>query len=948
MQIGVTLEHPWILALFPVFVVFVILAGKRIKHMPTHKKRAAQVLRIILMLALTLAAASPSVQSKAGANATIFAADISDSNKKNMDRIENFIGEAMKHAGNKDLTGVISFAAESSVLKMPSKESTAVSVDTRIKSDSTNIEKAIVLARSIMPENTAKRIVLLTDGKETAGNAIEAAGLVNRLGFTVDVVPFEQDYGAEVQIDEFTAPKQVNAGERFDISVKISGTTDTKATVRLFANRTLTAEKEVDIYKGTNLFTFSDKVEQGGIVTYTVEVVTPDDTILQNNRLSAFTEILDQPSVLVIERGNAGENIVRYIEQYANITRIQPEEAPDDIQFLMAYDAYVMVDISAEWVSVGFLNALEQAVKYQGKGLLTIGGENSYAPGGYNNTPLETILPVNMDITPKDENPDLGLILVIDKSGSMSGGEYGISKLQLAKEAAIRAAEVLEETDQLGVIAFDDAIQWVVRTRPLEDREETINTIATIRPGGGTQILPPLEEAWQDLRKKDTKLKHIILLTDGQAEQYGYERIIEGIREDGITLSTVAVGRGADTLLLKALAYGGMGRYYQTDEFSDIPSIFAKEAFLAGQKYIQNRSFYPELVSSAGLLKGIEAIPMLDGYVCTKVKATAQTVFRSDIQDPILAVWQYGLGRTAAWTSDIRGAWTSKWNMWQDAPAFWGNLIGWLIQKDINAGYSVKTELRDGRGYIVIESELEKTVYEEMLEGTVVSPDGAEETIRFDAIKPGVYEAALNKSDPGAYIVHVQIPSEEGFENVSAGIVMPYSNEYRFINENTRSFIEKLAKAGGGRVITNPEEVFKGPVQDLRAKNDITNLLIIVALCLLMADIAFRKLKISLDPALLFVNEKVYPAFSRFVKNIRKKPAVLSSGIPADKPAAVRIDMQQDSKSEKPAALDMNKKPAASDTNKKSAAPDLNKEPVAQTDRGDHINALLNRRKKWK
>ena len=283
----------------------------------------------------------------------------------------------------------------------------------------------------------------------------------------------------------------------------------------------------------------------------------------------------------------------------------------------MAYDAYVMVDISAEWVSVGFLNALEQAVKYQGKGLLTIGGENSYAPGGYNNTPLETILPVNMDITPKDENPDLGLILVIDKSGSMSGGEYGISKLQLAKEAAIRAAEVLEETDQLGVIAFDDAIQWVVRTRPLEDREETINTIATIRPGGGTQILPPLEEAWQDLRKKDTKLKHIILLTDGQAEQYGYERIIEGIREDGITLSTVAVGRGADTLLLKALAYGGMGRYYQTDEFSDIPSIFAKEAFLADEIYSEQELLSRTCVFG-GTVKGIEGIPMLDGYVAQK------------------------------------------------------------------------------------------------------------------------------------------------------------------------------------------------------------------------------------------------------------------------------------------------------------------------------------------
>ncbi|NLV63123.1 MAG: VWA domain-containing protein, partial [Clostridiaceae bacterium] len=287
MQIGVTLEHPWILALFPVFVAYVILTGKRIKHMPLLKKRIAQVLRIVLMLTLTLAAASPSIQTKAGTTTTIFAADISDSNKKSMNEIERFIDEAMKNAGKNDLTGLISFAAESRVLKMPSKEDTVVSINSRIKSDSTDIEKAIVLARSIMPDNTAKRVVLLTDGKETSGNAIETASLMNRIGYTVDVVPFEQVYGAEVQIDEFTAPKQVNAGEHFDISVKISSSTDTKATVRLFANRTLTAEKEVDIYKGANLFTFGDKVQQGGIVTYTAEVVTHDDTVLQNNRLSA-------------------------------------------------------------------------------------------------------------------------------------------------------------------------------------------------------------------------------------------------------------------------------------------------------------------------------------------------------------------------------------------------------------------------------------------------------------------------------------------------------------------------------------------------------------------------------------------------------------------------------------------------------------------------------------
>ncbi len=934
MQIGITFEHPWALAFFPVSVVFIVLTGRRRHQSLRFRYRFAQVLRYLLILLLTLAAASPGIYTKAGMTATVFIADVSDSMKQTITDMEDFILKATGHAGTRDKIGVVSFADEASVLKMPEDENHFnVSLQGRIQSVGTDMEKGMSFARSITPENAAKRLVLITDGRQTKGDAVGTARLLKRLGYTLDVVPYESDAKTEVQMEEFIAPKQVNVKERFDVSVKIFSNADTKATIRLFGNRTLTAEKEVDLYSGENLFTFSDEVDQGGMVTYTAEVVTDDDTVFQNNQLSALTEIADRPSLLIVESGNGGENLVSYIESYAQITRMQPEEVPTTLQGILGYDAYILVDISAEWLDNEFLNHLEQAVKYQGKGLLTIGGENSYAPGGYNDTPLETILPVHMDIRPKEENPDLGLVLVIDKSGSMTSGEYGVSKLELAKEAAIRAAEVLEENDQLGVIAFDDAIQWVVQTAPLTNRNETMDLIGTIRPGGGTQILHPLEEAWQNLREKDAKLKHIILLTDGQAEQYGYERMIEGVRQDGITLSTVAVGRGADTLLLKALAYGGMGRYYQTDEFSDIPSIFAKEAFLAGQKYLQNRRFYPELVASRGLLKGLDAVPMLDGYVATRAKDTASTVFRSDIQEPVLAVWQYGLGRTAAWTSDIRGIWTSQWSLWQDAPVFWGNLVGWLVQKNLSAGYAIQTELRDGRGVITVESEPGKISYEESLSGTMVSPNGSKDTIRFDAIKPGVYESAVNADEPGAYIIHLEIPGDEGIENVSSGIVMPYSQEYRVLNTNAEGFLQKLAMAGGGRVIKEPEEVFTGEVQDMGVIRDITRPLLWIGLLLLLADIAYRKLQISVGPVLLFWNEKLVPAVAGFIQSLKqKRPIGAGNSKRAKEEGRIREP-------------DKTKNMQEESNEKRREHKEKTREPAGNN---DHVNALLNRRKKWK
>ncbi|MBP7175850.1 MAG: VWA domain-containing protein [Thermoclostridium sp.] len=942
MQIGITFDNLWVMVLFPVFSAFIIITAKKLRLGSAFKKRAIPALRVLLIFVLLLAVAAPEISSKAKKTATIFIADLSDSVRGKKNDMDAFISEAVSRAESRDITGLIAFADESRVIRMPQDKAGYGPLPDRMQSDGTDIEKAMLLARSITPEDAAKRLVLLSDGKETKGEALQAARLLKRLGYTLDVVAYNDDDIKEVQIEAFSAPKQVNAKERFDVSMKIISNVQTKATVRLFGNRTLTAEKEVDLYPGENLFTFSDKVDEGGMVSYTAEVVATDDTVLQNNALSAFTVISDHPRILLVERGNRGENLVRYLEQYAQITRSQPDEVPTSLSGLLAYDAFILADISAEWLNTDFMNLLEQAVQHQGKGLLTIGGENSYAPGGYNDTPLETILPVEMDIRPKEENPDLGLILVIDKSGSMTGGNYGITKLELAKEAAIRAAEVLEERDQLGVIAFDDAIQWVIRTEPLTSLKEATDLIGTIRPGGGTQILHPLEEAWQNLRTKDTKLKHIILLTDGQAEQYGYERIIDGVREDGITLSTVAVGEGADTLLLKALAYGGQGRYYQTDEFSDIPSIFAKEAFLAGQKYLQNRQFYPELVTSMGLLKGIEAVPPLDGYVATRVKPAAHTIFRSDIQDPVLATWQYGLGRTAAWTSDIQGIWTSQWAMWQDAPVFWGNLAGWLVQKNLNTDYTVETRVADGKGVVTVQAETDSILYEASITGTVVSPDGTKETIELNAVRPGTFEGTINQSNPGAYVVHLEVPGENGVESVSAGVVMPYSDEYRLLDANAAGFLEKLAQTGGGRMITDPSEVFKGEIQNTGARRDLTYALILAALILLLLDIALRKLQIPLEPIILFVKEKIVAPTANIVKELKKpkKTAVIA-------PTGSRA---QDMPEEPPAA----EKPAESEPKGPSAAQKSNQikpsspkeEPV--NDSKDHINALLNRRKQWK
>ena len=929
MQIGIMFEQPWALAAIPFALAFVLLTSKKLKS-ASLKTKAIRGMRILLLAILVLALASPIIDMKAKETVTIFMADVSDSVRQ-PDEMAAFIRDAVKQKSDRDKTGVIAFAQTAQVKKMPDDENDFSDLGESIPAGASDLEKALTLARSVMPGNAAKRLVLMTDGKQTTGDALEAARLLRRQGYTLDVAPFLRQEEPEIQMESFEAPKQVNAGERFDVTVKVSSNTQTAAVIRLYGNRQLTAEKTVELYKGENVFTFSDIADEGGMVTYTAEAAADSDTVYQNNQLSAFTQVADRPGILVIENGHSGENIVRYLEGYAQVTRVQPDEVPRTLQGLLACDATVMADISAEWLDPDFLILLEQAVRYQGKGLLTLGGENSYAPGGYKDTPLETLLPVDMDIRPKEENPNLGLLLVIDKSGSMSTGQYGISKVELAKEAAIRATEVLDDKDSIGVIAFDDAIQWVVPTEKLTERDEVTDMIGSIRAGGGTQILPPLEEAWQSLRETDAKLKHIILLTDGQAEQYGYEKIIDGLREDGITLSTVAVGSGADTLLLKALAYGGQGRYYQTDEFSDIPSIFAKEAFLAGQKYLQNRHFFPEAVTSMGFMRGIEAIPPLDGYVSTRIKAAARTVFQSDTQEPVLAVWQYGLGRTAAWTSDIQGIWTSQWVSWQEASAFWGNLAGWLIQKNLSEGYTIQTALKDGKGVVTLQTDGDIMLYEDTVKGTLVAPDGARSDITLNVTQPGQYEGDIPNTDPGAYVVDLEVQGEDGTEHVSTGLVMPYSQEYRLIDDHSAGFLEKLAQAGGGSVISSPEDVLKGQLQQTGGKRSLTWFLTLLALCILLADIALRKLQIRLEPVILFWNDRIAPGWSAVIQKMRSHRA----------PAHVKPR-----KSQTPAGIHDALSKLSEPVTKQPEPPPISK-PTPGRD-SDSINALLNRRKQYK
>lgn len=333
------------------------------------------------------------------------------------------------------------------------------------------------------------------------------------------------------------------------------------------------------------------------------------------------------------------------------------------------------------------------------------------------------------------------MMLVIDKSGSMSG-----LNLKLAKEAAVRTLEVLEDKDEIGVVAFDDKPYNVVDVQKAENRESIQESILGIMEGGGTSILPALSDAYEKLSLSKAEIKHIILLTDGQAENTGYEGLLANMNDNKITLSTVGIGGSTDTRLLNYLASSGNGRFfYLTKDGLSIPRIFAKEAFLATRTYLNNMTFTPEISSYHSILSSVynEGLPQLHGYVGTSPKDAATVLLSSPMKDPVLVTWQYGLGKTVAWTSDLSGQWSSDYNAWGGLNnILWQNIIHYTIENYSREPIELESTFENGEVQVTLTTSGDN---DRLLDTSVQiqTPSSKSMTLNLEPVRKGVYTGSF-------------------------------------------------------------------------------------------------------------------------------------------------------------------------------------------------------------
>ncbi|MBV9792158.1 MAG: VWA domain-containing protein [Chloroflexi bacterium] len=790
---------PYWLWLLPLLAVLLWWLGRR-SRMP----RAALLLRSLITLLIVVALADPIRPGTAGPAPLLILADQSASLTEDVRNEAWQIATRIAEERGSAETTVAALGEEVVIapdLKQP-----------QIQADGTDIEAALQLAKGLQP--SGGRVLLLSDGAATSPGVDEAAQALREQGVAVDVLPLADDIQADARIVDISLPAGLRAGQSFRGAVTIDSTAATTATLVISFNGQPVAEQALTLTEETLSIPLPGTVPDEGLQRFRAELRI-DDAHAENNSLDTTVLVGPPPRVLVVEhRPDSAAQLRDMLEaQGVQSEALRPADVSSSLSDLRRFDAIVLQDIPASALSLDQQSALREYVRSMGHGLLAIGGTSSYSLGGYKGTPLEEVLPVRMETPPRRERQQVALLLIIDRSASMYGATPTTNKLELAKGGAIAATQVLVPNDRVGVLSFDTETEWTVPFTRIGEGlalSEIQDRIAKLDFGGGTDIYKSLGVGLPELAEQDAVVRHAVLLTDGRsftANPDAYDRLTEQARSYGITLSTIAIGDDADKELLERLADRGGGRYHFAADPQELPRLTLMETEIAREDPRVEGEFQPQPAGAHPIVRGFvpSQFPSLEGYVAVTPKPEAETVLQSPQEDPILTSWQYGLGRSLAWTSDSGEAWSGNWQSWGESALLWTQMLAYTFPDPSQGPLTVRIDRSGATPMIVADARGDDGTPLDLADvgARVEDPDGNESTVRLKQIAPGQYQAPLPAENNGAYTVGVALRKNDQQLEAQAGWAKPYAAEFALSPD--RALLERIATISGGQVLTSAD-----------------------------------------------------------------------------------------------------------------------------------------------
>jgi Ca-activated chloride channel homolog len=872
----VDFDRPGFLLLIPA-AILLQWAGARnsLTRWPARQKVWCAVLRAIVFSLLALALAGPRWLTETAEPAVVLLRDVSASIGRET-QTQNAQFAATFATSYPDRVAEVAFAREPQVIRgfdeSKSREATLLEKDKE-----TDLSAALEFAATLLPADRPGRIVLFSDGVPTIGrNPLETVTQLQDV--QIDTVPLPPISEQDAAVVSIKLPNSLREGEIFDLSTQVFSSSQVQsASIRLYQNDLLVSEIQRELPKGVSDVLFPNLRAEGRMALYEAEISAPEDAAPENNRKKVAVSHSGRPRVLIIDRNpSQAEPLAQAMRASDVDVEIRPSDGlPTELEGFEAFDLIIFSEAPAADFSDEQMKTIERWVKDFGGAFMMLGGEESFGAGGYFRTSIANLLPVRIEREEREETPVVALLVILDRSGSMSAPAGGQTKMALANEGAALALDVLQTKDLFGLLAVDTRVQEVVPLGRISDKLGASKRIAGITSGGGgIYIYTSLAEALPRLREAQAKIKHVILFSDAaDAEEKSSGEpgtnkagtgnssfdLAAAMLASRITVSVVALGteQDKDTAFLRQLAAQGGGRFYLTADAATLPRLFAIETMRAAESSLREDAFLAQPSGSDEALKGInwQEAPLLLGFNTSQLKPGAELLLSTERGDPLLAHWRHGLGRVAAFTSDAKPRWASEWLGWPGYGKLWGQLVRMLVRPPER--HDLTVELREEGGEIVVDSEAitQEGTFRNGLEVNVSLAAQASEPVAVtsEQIAPGLYRARLPKPESGSAIIAV---SDGAGRPVSKAWTHDYPAEFQVMKDGA-PLLRELSTLTRGSFEVKPEEILRPSLRPALRRSELAPWLLAAALLLLPLDIWLRRREWSA------VRENSLPPFSR-------------------------------------------------------------------------------------
>ncbi len=851
--------------------------------LPHAQRLLGAALRTCLVVALALALARLARTDETNRISAALLVDVSDSMPDEaLAEAERWIDQVYARRGDHDLH-VVAFARTAERLQPPDPEGSDSGSHASRDSDrgpqadtprlrrlgkrgaATNLQAAVQLAYGLFPPNHLRRAVLLTDGQQTSGDIVGEATRAASLGVQLFARPSRAGVPPEIAVTELDVPNDVKVGQPFMVRAQVFASRDARARIRLYQGETLNgldSIRELDLKKGTQEVAFRSIVRVPGPVTYRAALKPlGEDRFADNNSFAQSTIVPGRPAVLYVEGSRHANYLARALAAAELDVDVRSGRAiPSSLREMERFDFMILSDVPADQVSPSQIDTIERYVRDVGGGFLMAGGESGFGLGGWQGTRMERLLPVRMDGQRRRDQPTLALTLVIDRSGSMNG-----QKIELAKEAAKSTAGLLSSDDSISVVGFDAQPERIVRMQSASNRLRIARDISRLAARGGTAIFPALDAAYEDLSVTRARIKHVILLTDGQSPERGISELVQVMRAESITVSTVGLGADVNRALLQSVARDGGGRSYFTNDPHNVPRIFMKETSAVARSAAVEEYVRAVPVGRADFLKAVDvgSAPFLHGYVATREKpAPAQVVLQSELSEPLLARWRVGLGWSLAWTSDVKNRWAVEWVRWRGFSRFWAQLVREHMRRRRRTQLDMTVALREGPSPMVQAAVNAIDANDRFMNGldsevTIdeVGPTSARarraqrktEPTPMHQTAPGRYEARLPLPGYGSFVVRATHRRDgRVVAESTAQLAHPYPTEYSTVAPDLRPLREAVALSNG-TVNPTTKKLLDAGDETIRAHEELWPKMLFLALGLFLLDLLLRRVRLTND-----------------------------------------------------------------------------------------------------